>query len=585
MKDPVLTFCQTAIAQSILLAIGYLSRINVDMLKRPPISTLVMHTISNRLNASVPRTRLMGMIVGTAVSRLTDKHDSVIDFGFDEAEKKIASKWFELVSLKDQVGKIQDLQSSSAALAESGSLKRPRSGLKAVRKDGLSHTSKIVAIEEVSGSSEDDDEDLIPYQKPDSDPDDSEEDVTLINRSKPSAPVYIIDLIKQLQVTDKPDIISLALKTAPSLIRRKAAFGTELSDNVQTLVTILINLQEGMSDEYLQKLRLDALIACTVARPDLIGPSLADVYFRGDFSLSQRTTLLVAIGLSARELAGFKDGDDPSTIDSFPSNRLPAHLEPIPQPAISAVRNPVAMLADTAAQNTIRPMALAAADQATGPSALKIRTFSSRMEVERKNQAKTAARTTLIVKDLHKGRYIDSVNTLCSRMSLLLSHTMGGRLPNTTILHTSTLRLFIQTLTLVLHTLGPSASPHLPTLTHEILILLLNLHTIPNLSTDPAILPALLHLLLALLDITIEAGVTAQERLITDHGSQVAELINWSNSLGDKISVPDAETADSGVAWSVLAAGIQVKWFEMGRRFQGRMLGLSVDEMDQLSRS
>lgn len=94
----------------------------------------------------------------------------------------------------------------------------------------------------------------------------------------------------------------------------------------------------------------------------------------------------------------------------------------------------------------------------------------------------------------------------------------------------------------------------------------------------------MLSLLLALLDITVEIGVVAQERLLgADFGESVAELVRWVGGLegmrGGGVPAPVVEDGGGGggLAWTVLAAGIQVRWYEMGRRFQGRMLGLEVD--------
>jgi telomere length regulation protein len=52
------------------------------------------------------------------------------------------------------------------------------------------HT-KVMAIEEISDESEAEDEDLMMYEKPDTDASDSEEDPTLVQRSKPRPPVSV----------------------------------------------------------------------------------------------------------------------------------------------------------------------------------------------------------------------------------------------------------------------------------------------------------------------------------------------------------------------------------------------------------
>jgi telomere length regulation protein len=222
-------------------------------------------------------------------------------------------------------------------------------------------------------------------------------------------------------------------------------------------------------------------------------------------------------------------------------------------------------------------MALEAADKMTGPNILKVRTFSSRMEVAAKNAAKVEARSKRIPKDLHKLLAESMYLPLCSRLNLLLSSlTSSPYLANSTLLHPSLLKGNIQTLIILLATIGPNAL-QLATLTRESLLLLTTLHTVPSLAHDPIILPPILHLLLTLLDLNIEAGTTAEERLVTDFGAMVAELASWAASLGDRISIPEVHD-DPGLGmampWPVLVAGIQVKWQEVGRKFQGRMLGL-----------
>jgi len=168
---------------------------------------------------------------------------------------------------------------------------------------------------------------------------------------------------------------------------------------------------------------------------------------------------------------------------------------------------------------------------------------------------------------------------LCSRLTLLLSSLSSSPyLAHSTLLHPSLVKLNLQTLTVLLSTLGPNAL-QLGTLTRESLLLLTTLHATPTVAHDPIILPPILHLLLTLLDLNVEAGSTAEERLVTDFGPMVAELVSWAASLGDRVSIPEVHD-DKGLGmampWPVLVAGIQVKWQEVGRKFQGRMLGLTA---------
>ncbi|OAG39425.1 hypothetical protein AYO21_06441 [Fonsecaea monophora] len=574
-RDAILQ--QESTAQIIMLAFGYLNRLDHSAAKKVSSSGVFIRTVSNRLSASIPRARLLGMIVAVAVSRLVDEPGKVMNFGVEEMEGEEVERWLNLVNIHDAVGSLDQLLKKTAEPLKKRPLQATPKPLRRKRlaAESRPQSSKIMAIEELPDSDGEDstgeEEDLPPYPPPDSDPSDSDEDPTLVNRNKPTPPVYISSLIKQLNTDNDPPVVELAIKTAPSLIRRKANFGDELSANIFQLASSLVNLQEGMSKEDLQQSRLEAVIACLVAKPRLMGPWIISTYFEGDFSLATRATLLTAISLGSRELAGIDDDiDNPSATKglhepSFPSNRLPPRLEPHYSSA------PVDTISTNLSYRTLQPMALQAADKLTGPGVLKVRTFSSRMEVAAKTAAKLEARSKRIPKDLHKLLAEALYLPMCSRLSLLLTSLVTSPyLANSTLLHPSLVKLSLQTLIIIISTIGPNAL-QLPALTHESLLMLTTLHTLPALAHDPIILPPILHLILTLLDLNIEAGKTSEERLITDFGPMFAELVSWTRSLGDHASIPEVDN-DPGLGmampWSVLAAGIQVKWQEVGRKFQ-----------------
>ena len=576
-----------ATAQTILLAVGYLNRLNHNSLNRISGSGGFLRMVSNRLSASVPSARFLGMFVAVAVSQLVDKADKVMNFGVEEMEREEAQRWMDLVKTQDSVGTLEDLPQKTLELARKRPLQEAPKPVYDKPKpiDPQLQTSKVVAVRELSDSDEaateldeeEEDPQLRPYPALDSDPSDSDDDPTLINRNKPSIPVYITALVTMLNRNDDLSAVELALKTAPSLIRRKANFGDELSANILPLASSLLNLQDGMDQEEAQRLRIDSLIACLVSNPAIMGPWIASTYFEGNLSLVIRSALLTAVALGARELAGItNDTGEPSAAissDSFPSKRLPHRLEQ----TYSTASAPIDSISRSLSYRTLQPMALEAADQLTGPNVLKVRTFSSRMEVAAKNAAKSDARSKRIPKDLHtlltKSLYLP----LCSRLTLLLSSLSSSPyLANSSLLNPSLLKLNLQTLIIIVSTIGPNAL-QLSTLTHESLLLLTTLNTVSSLAHDPIIVPPVLHLLLTLLDLNIEAGTTTEERLVTDFGSMVVELISWTGSLGERVSIPEVHDDPSlGMAlpWPVLVAGIQVKWQEVGRKFQGRMLGL-----------
>ena len=565
----------TATTQVILLVVGYLHRMNPERISTLSRSSQYLQAVSNRLGASLSRARFLGMLVGTAISRLVDTPDKAMKFEMEEMESDDAKTFLDLVNVNDKIGTLDDLKRDLTTRATTSNraseTPKPRKS-EAAKKAIATHSSKIISIEEVTDDEESDDG-LIPYQKPDNDPSDSEEDPTLIDRSKPRAPVYIAELIKALQASDKPDTVELALETAPALIRRKAGFGTELLENINDLASTLINLQEGMAKEAVQHLRLRSLIACLAAQPAKMGSWFASIYFDGDFSLAQRASLLTTIGLGTRELAGHTDDSKLGTDrhqSSFPSQRLPSNL--------ATIYAPVDHLAKHLEHNTLQPMALEAADKLAGPDILKVRTFSSRLSVEKKTAQKAKDRQTRIPKEMHKLLAESIYLPLCCRMSLLLSSRPNTNV--TTLFEPHILRLFLQTLTILFTTLGPHAL-QLYTVTRETLLLLTSLHVVTKLSTDPVVLPALLQLLLTVLDLNVAAGTVAEERLVTDFGNMAAELVAWAGNLGNVVNVPDTGREDGGLPWTVLLAGIQVKWHEVGRKFQGRMIGLVGADLDE----
>lgn len=185
----------TANAQVLLLAAGYLQRIQPTELYTIGRSSLYLNAVSNRLAASSTRARFLGMVVGMAISSLVEPPGKALKFELEGPEKEEAEWYLGLTGVDDRLGSIEDLQSlnmESGKASEALETVRPKSTrlshprASAVQKE----RSKVVAIEEISDEDLSmEDEDFIPYAKPDSDASDSEEDPTLVQRSKPTAPV------------------------------------------------------------------------------------------------------------------------------------------------------------------------------------------------------------------------------------------------------------------------------------------------------------------------------------------------------------------------------------------------------------
>jgi telomere length regulation protein len=376
-------------ARILLISSGYVHRTQPMFLFTLAKSSTQMHGVSNRLNSTSPRARWLGMLVSMAMSNLTDKEGNRLVFTDETLETPEAQWYRRLPKVHDKVGTIDNIR-DRVKTQYSGSTDS------SARKSNLSVRPKIPKVKKgpnqspststISGpriveldDDDDEDDDLVPYGKPDSDPEDEDEDPTLVQRNKPKAPVYIRDLIAGLRDTESYDRHRLALTTATSLIRRKANFGKEVSDHAEELASIIAGLHDHFEMEDFLTLRQSALIAILIAQPTTVAQYLARSCFEGDYSLQQRTSMFTALGLGARELAGFKDEEE-SEAPAFPTKRLPEHLDKM----YRANRIPsVVKVTERLEQSMVQPMALQAADQLSGPNALKVRTFSSRMAVEK----------------------------------------------------------------------------------------------------------------------------------------------------------------------------------------------------------
>ena len=173
-----------------------------------------------------------------------------------------------------------------------------------------------------------------------------------------------------------------------------------MSDHIEELATQLTGLGDKYSMENFQQLRLQGMIAVMVARPLQMGQWFSKTYFNGEYSVSQRASILTTLSMGARELAGFKEEDASLTgatlslENSFPSKRLPEKMHKMYLDAA-----PVNSITQKLERVMIRPMAAEAADKLSGPKALKVRTFSSRMEVEKKRKKAIPNELAKIVAD------------------------------------------------------------------------------------------------------------------------------------------------------------------------------------------
>ncbi|KAF2271949.1 uncharacterized protein EI97DRAFT_437330 [Westerdykella ornata] len=563
---------QGALAQTLAITCGYVQRSQPMFLTLMAKSSYHVSGMSNRIAATSPKARFLGMAIGTAISRMVDKPDSQLKFDLEGSEADEALFYQRLTEVDDKIGSLADLKLKDRDVESLRDARRVKKPIKASK--SAEEPTTTPAITEITGprivevlSDSDEDSDLIPYAKPDSDPEDDTEDPTEINRNKPVAPVYIRDLIAGLRDQENYERHQLALQTAGPLIRRKANFGTEVVDHIEELASLLVGLQDNFELPDFAVHRQQALIAVLLAKPAPMAQWFARTFFSGDYSIVQRTAILTTLGLGARELAGMKDAstDDliPPTSD-FPSKNLPPHLHKLYS---SSTSNPVAKLTSSMTQQLLSPLAASAADQLTGPNVVKIRTFSSRMQVEKRRTKPIPNALAQIVADNFffplTGRW-----WICVKASSSSSSGHLGIASGQDSVYTSPHLLppFLQTLALLLHASGPNTLA-LPQMTREFWEVLLLVRGVAV--GDKGVLSALLFAFLMLLEVNGER----RDGLAREQGAELLETLSWVQ--GVFAGLPSGSEEDEKARG--LCAAVVVRCQEVVEAERTRLMGRMMD--------
>ncbi|KAK0632304.1 telomere length regulation protein-domain-containing protein [Immersiella caudata] len=562
---------QEAHAQVLLLAAGYVHKrwpLKLSILLK---SSPWMNAISNRLGAPHLRARFLGMVVGEALSGLVDKDDKRLNFKMEETEQD-EGKWYkELVRISDQVGTVEPLLKPQTD-APVPKKRRPAAPVK----PSSQPRQQAFIIEELSDEELSDD-DVVPYGKPDEDDEDSDEDATLVRRDKPKAPVYIRDLIRYLRDTENYDHQKLALITAPTLIRRKANFGKEVAEHAEELAGLLIGLQDKYEIENFDNLKLQGMIAIVIAQPQLMGPWFSKTFFDGDYSVSQRASVLVVLGLSARELAGFEVSEYAAAA-SFPSKTLPERVERLftseqpsaerlPSSSLKALPpNALDNMARSITSGLLAPLAATAADAATGPDVLKLSTFTSQLaesnpKVKIKTRAKPQIRT--IKNTTAQLLSASFFSPLTARFQAAI-HSSASRTRGI-IFQPYLLALYIKTLALLLHAAGPSTLA-LPQMAAELWGLLLNTGVRAQAIGDLSVTQSLLFAFLALLDVNEDR----MRDVCQDLGREVVETQEWVAGVFGGLRGGDGGDEEQV---KMLAAGVLVRLNEGIEKYRLTLVG------------
>ncbi|KAL7409460.1 telomere length regulation protein-domain-containing protein [Mrakia frigida] len=162
-----------------------------------------------------------------------------------------------------------------------------------------------------------------------SDLDEYIEDPTLFapKKKKVARPVYLGQLGELLGCKEEPEKLEVALKWGEGLIRRKRGFGLELEENTVYITLLIASLNDNFELEDFDNRKqgiLNALVACS---PEKAAPTLIEQYFHNQYSLQQRSAILTALAMGAREAASLPTITSPSlpSVD-WPSKKLPPAL-------------------------------------------------------------------------------------------------------------------------------------------------------------------------------------------------------------------------------------------------------------------
>lgn len=569
---------QEAIAQLVILSVSYLHRKHSALVTTALRSGNFMQGISNRLAASGSRARWLGMIVSTAVSRLVDKPDMQMKFGTSDMETPEAKRWLDLIHADDRIGKSQD------AVMVIESTIRPPQVLEQEKKHPKRSTLPVIngkqsfgpprppalvqtevqgdKVTEVLDAPDDTDEDLKPYAKPDSDPEDSDEDATLVNRDKAKPPVYIRTLMVMLRDNEKADRFQLAVKHAAPLIRRKTGFGREVSDHAEELARILSNLQDPFETEGFEDLRLQALIALVLSDVFVVAPWLACQAFAKDYSIAQRSIMLTALGLSGRELAGYKQEDELNrSLDqaTFPSKQLPRSLDSLY--SSKAQTHMLERASRQVEQAIIQPLALTAADQTTSHlDAVKVRRFSSRLDNGRTKRRPT---TNELAKVFNHAYFQPLLGSAQHEITAFGDSSIYFSMP-------MLLATFLKTIAILLHASGPATSG-LTHVTADLWELLLHLRV--RAAGDILLMEAVLFALLTLLEVNGN-----KQEVVRNNPKQLMETKQWAEMVFERTgggALIEGEGEEARIR--TLCAGVLTKASDIISSYQKTLMGTLSD--------
>lgn len=567
---------QIFLVQKILISAAYIGRTEPMALFTLARSSYLADGLSNRLSSSSERARLLGMVVGMALSRMVDKEGRFLKFENEELESDECKMYFKLVEIND--GPIGTLQEAIPVILQARhvrdgpSLRMKNSNVSGVAEVDNSHdvpappkdrvksgTPPSMQIVDLDNEVEETDE-MEPKAY-----DPLSSNTPLLN-----PPIYIRDLLSGLKDTENIDKHAIALESAADLIRRQASQPSssgELTDNVEALVDVLAGLRDNAEKGAdFESVRQDALVALIVTRPEQTAPYLIRLLFDGDFSMSQRLAIISSIGLASVELAGIKEilGPAKGTPGSGPTPKTKAGPETRRFTAATV----------TLEASLVHPIAAEAADRLSGPDNLKVETATSVSKTIYKSSAMARRHQTGSSPSETKKRQNFLARIVAQHLFFPLTarfwanYQAYGRSSAFTTPYI--LPLFLKTLALLLDAAGPT-SPSFGQMVSELWDLLLAMRTIsvtPSMAegsgsdqdigpiSDSASLTALLFSLLVLIDAVGQVSVdkAAIFDLVPGLYPRLSDTLTWTGGL-----LEQADRAESEIPIGSLGSSSKTK--------------------------
>ncbi|RXK40552.1 hypothetical protein M231_02204 [Tremella mesenterica] len=421
-----------------------------------------------------------------------------------------------------------------------------------------------------------------------------------VGEKKVTRPVYAQQLVLLLKEREKPDMVEMGLKWGEQLVRAKRSFGTELADNAEPLVAMTVALSHSYNIEGFEEKRQGLLNSLVVCAPKQAAPYLIELYFTGQYALQQRSIILTALAMGARELSGMSIPLPPSTkkID-FPSKILPPNLHrkyispsDIPQTitydpldeAISGVRDLVLSKSAQEGEKTIPSLAREKRLRVGSTRLTKVAPIGSLQETQmmKPNTPKPIVEFKDVAGEYFVmpliNRFWDYYTDSQIRESRAISSGSRYRSAGTgLILSSMALEKFLMTLALLIHSARHSPT-FLAVLCPEALELALTIGArSPTLhdgmeeeeeGREAQVVGAALELVLVSLDHAFE--LDGGRTLVYDKSEMVLALGEWANGVFEACSKGERMGGEGGLREGKLratAAGVVVKISDIGQKW------------------